>query len=689
MKMPGKFFAVTVLLISSALMPLAVAPATADPGPGATFAKANARTGLPDGWNPAPETYGVGETKNVEIPMADGVVLRADVRYPADASGAPATGPFPIVMTQTAYGKDSAGLMRLLSYDGIGPALDSALPSVVAVARQIADAAGYGDYFVKRGYISVVTDIRGTGSSGGQWSILQPQEREDSKRVVRWAAGLPNSTGQIGLWGLSYLGMSELLTAGVMEPGSPVKALFPLMAGNNAFQDLLEHDGYYNISFLASMLELPITALPQLDPILGLYREPDKMMSVFVDHLLSHLRPDGTWPSVLNALVDGDKAYNSPYWESRAIDNVLDQIAANDIPTYLIGGQYDLLQDGTPRTFAGLQNAFAGRPHAGPMPADANSTGRVQMLTGPWFHIQPGVQRNTEDIDMHAIQLAWFDRWLKNDHNGIDETETPLHAIDLNGNVIESATYPVREVPTQNLYLGADGQLVSDRPQYAEGSDRLNFSPFNTGTICNASFSRNFSGVYQLLASLFGADDPCAKFAPQGSLPPVLVNPSYTSTAFTEPTVLAGPIGATLYAVSNKPATAFEVTVQDIAPDGRATALTDGELTGDFRALDEARTWRAPDGSVQGAFHPGTRESVLPVVPGQVTEYNVKVRPAFHVFEPGHRLRVTLGTGDFPTHIFNPKQYPDLLGGVYDVQRNGGAASFLTVPLAGVSTMKG
>ncbi|MET9487720.1 hypothetical protein [Nocardia sp. NPDC006630] len=42
---------------------------------------------------------------------------------------------------------------------------------------------------------------------------------------------------------------------------------------------------------------------------------------------------------------------------------------------------------------------------------------------------------------------------------------------------------------------------MSDRPQDAEGSDRLNFSPFSTGTICNASFSRNFSllgGVYDV-----------------------------------------------------------------------------------------------------------------------------------------------------------------------------------------------
>ncbi|MFG1790127.1 CocE/NonD family hydrolase [Nocardia sp. NPDC049149] len=672
--------AVAVLAVASVL-PMAAPLALADPAPSTIFPKANSRTGLPDGWQPQPERYGVGEHKNVEIPMADGAVLRADVRYPTDASGAQAPGPFPIVLTQTAYGKDSAGPLRLLSYEGLGPLLEHALPTVIDVAKQVTDAAGYGDYFVKRGYLSVIVDIRGTGSSDGQWSILQPQEREDAKRVIRWAAGLPGSTGEIGLWGLSYLGMSELLAAGVMEPDSPIKALFPLMPGNHAFQDLLGHDGFFNIAFLSSMLAVPITALPQLDPILGLYREPGKLLSVFVDHLKTHFWADGTWPSLIGALLDGDKLYNGPYWESRAIDNVVEQIAANDIPTYLIGGQYDLLQDGTPRTFAGLQNAYAGRSHNGPMPATAQSSGRYQMLTGPWFHIQPGVQRNA-DLDLHAIQLAWFDRWLKNDHNGIDETTTPLHAIDMDGNVIESATYPVREAPARNLYLADGGRLSTEHPVTQSGSDRVTFSPMNAGTICNATFSRNFSGVYELLTTLVGVDDPCGQFPAHPDVPGLLDNPQYTTDVFTEPTVLAGPIGATLFATSSTPASAFSVTVQDIAPDGAATALTDGQLAGNYRALDDARTWRTEDGSVLGAFHPGSRDSLLAMVPGQVTEYNVKIRPVFHVFQPGHRLQVTIGSGDAPTHILNPKDYPALLGGVYDIQRIDGAASLLTVPLA-------
>lgn len=616
--------------------------------------------------------------------MADGVVLRADVRYPTNPDGSPATGPFPIVMTQTAYGKDSTGLLRILSYDWLGPVLDRILPTGVEVLRQVADAAGYGDYFVRRGYIQVILDLRGTGSSGGQWSILNPQERDDSKRALEWAAQLPNSTGEIGLYGLSYLGMSGLLAAGVLEEGGPVKALFPLMPGNNLFQDILNHDGFYNIAFLAAYLWFPNTLLPEIDPILGLYQQPEKMLEVVVDHLLSNVAPDGSWLSVISALSDGDKAYSGPYWESRAIDNVLEKLADNDIPTYLIGGQYDLLQDGTPRTFSALQNAWAGRPHGGPMPGDARSTGRFQLLFGPWFHVQPGIQNTTTDIDLHAIALAWFDRWLKNDHNGIDETDTPLHAIDINGNVIESATYPVGAAPAQNLYLQTDGALSGEKPTGTAGSDRVTFSAINSGTICNRSFSQNFAGTYQLLARVFAVDDPCAAFVPQGDLPPVVDNPQYTTEPFTQRTALAGPIGATLFAISNKPASAFSVTVQDIAPDGTATALTEGQLAGNFRALDESRSWRTADGSLLGPFHPGRRESLVPVVPGEITEYNVKVRPAFHVFEAGHRLQLTIASGDAPTHILNPKDYPSLFGSSYDVLRTAQFSSHLTVPLTPV-----
>src|SRR5689334_21346479 len=58
-------------------------------------------------WKPGPETYGVSTTKNVPVTMKDGTVLRADVHYPADPkTGKPAAGTFPVIVTETAYGKD-------------------------------------------------------------------------------------------------------------------------------------------------------------------------------------------------------------------------------------------------------------------------------------------------------------------------------------------------------------------------------------------------------------------------------------------------------------------------------------------------------------------------------------------------------------------------------------------------------
>src|SRR5207244_13040872 len=62
------------------------------------------------GWQPGPEKYGVGQRQNVPVTMADGTVLRADVYFPTNPqTGAAAGGSFPVILTQTPYGKGSSG----------------------------------------------------------------------------------------------------------------------------------------------------------------------------------------------------------------------------------------------------------------------------------------------------------------------------------------------------------------------------------------------------------------------------------------------------------------------------------------------------------------------------------------------------------------------------------------------------
>jgi uncharacterized protein len=79
--------------------------------------------------------------------MSDGTVLRANVYYPA-VNGQAAAGPLSVLLTQTPYGKDSAGA--------------------------VGGATGEDADLVERGYIDVVADARGTGDSRGQFPEVTP-----------------------------------------------------------------------------------------------------------------------------------------------------------------------------------------------------------------------------------------------------------------------------------------------------------------------------------------------------------------------------------------------------------------------------------------------------------------------------------------------------------------------------------
>src|SRR5436309_710322 len=155
-----------------------------------------ASAGAAAGWQPEPATYGIGEHANVGVTMKDGTRLSANVYYPTDSSGQPAAGPFPVVMVQNPYGKDTAGYSS--GREGGGEA-----------STELAEVP----YLIQRGYIDVVVDVRGTGASNGSFDLLDPQQGRDGAELVNWAAKLPNSNGNVGLYGPSYMGIDQFMTA--------------------------------------------------------------------------------------------------------------------------------------------------------------------------------------------------------------------------------------------------------------------------------------------------------------------------------------------------------------------------------------------------------------------------------------------------------------------------------------------
>jgi uncharacterized protein len=609
-------------------------------------------------WTPESATYGVGELKNQQITMSDGTVLSANVYYPTDAStGQEASGSFPVILTQTPYGKDDGDLAG-------------------ASSSSLAELAGESDYLVERGYIQVVADVRGTGGSEGEWGLFDPVQGTDGATLVNWAAALPHSDGKVGLLGASYLGIDQFATAVDAGP-THVKAMFPIIAGNDLYRDTAYAGGFPDIEFDAFYLGLT----GSLNTLLPASEGNNDLVTAETDHI--HDLSDFDVQLLTNAETGGDEAYDASYWAARNPANEIAQIVKDGIPAFLVGGWYDLFQRGELLNYSSFQNAWDNRPVLAPMQPDQPVTPDYQLIQGPWYHVTAGTGLDYHGLDLNGVELAWFDHWLKGVDTGITDTSTPLHLEDLaTGRYEDVSRYPLDQATPTTYYLRAGSDLSVSTPPASSSTDELVWD--GSEIPCTTSTEQWAAGLGVFTLSYFGIKDPCTQNSSPSQAGPG--TQSYTTAPFKQATTLAGPIGATLYATSTTTDTEWVVQVSDVAPDGSATPLTSGLLEGNQRALDSSMTWDAPDGQPLLPYHPYTKAAQTPVVPGQVTRYDVEVFPTYDTLEAGHRLRITIATSDFPHVLPEATQLPDLTGGVYQLEHSATYPSSVELPLISAQT---
>lgn len=608
-------------------------------------------------WKPEAPVYGTASKNDIAVPGAGGTTIRVNEIYPTLASGAPAPGTFPVLLTMTPYGKQQGG---------------SSAPGSAGQPGGGSPTGGSDNYLVQRGYIEVVMDVRGTGDSNGQWGLFDPVQTQDAIHVLDWAAHLPNSTGVVGTYGPSYLGIDQMLLAGAVGKNSPLKAIFPMVAANDIYRDTAFMGGLVDFEFGETYLGLT-GALNTANPVGDAASDPQllgDLAGIETDHANGLASYHAA--STANILAGGDEDYDGTYWQQRNPANVLSKIVANGIPAYLVGGEFDLFQNGEPLNYAGLQNAYAGRPTTAPMASGQHVTGRYQLLDGPWEHL------NGSSVDVDPLELEWFDTWLKHEPTGMGSTPTPLHYYDLGtGAFQETTTYPFTQATPATYYFGAGGTLTTARPTAATaGSDQVVWSP--TGAPCGRPVDQWSMGAVSITASEAGVLAPCVDADNLTQAGPW--STTYSTAPLARPATLAGPITATVYAAANTPQTEWVAEVEIVTPNGTSYPLTEGALLGSLRATTPARTWTS-DGATIYPYHPYTQASASPVTPGATEKYEIQVFPTLATIPAGDQLRVTISTTDAPHLVPIPAQLQQLAGGVYDIQRTPVAPSSLTVEL--------
>ena len=455
---------------------------------------------------------------DVPVTASDGTILRVNVIWPADASGQRASGTFPVLLTMTPYGKGTASSSAVGSASSPGGA---------------SPTGGEDAYLVERGFIEVVLDVRGTGDSQGSWGLFDPVQQQDAIDVVNWAAHLPGSSGEVGTFGPSYLGINQLLLAGAEKPGSPLKAIFPVVAANDIYRDTAFMGGLIDFEFSEAYLGLT-AGLNTATPVTDTTTDPQllsDLASIESDHASGLASYHAA--TTANVLSGGDEAYDSNaadsggtpgYWGQRNPKDVLANVVANGIPAYLVGGEFDIFQNGEPTNYAALQNLYAGRSADAPMAPGQPTTGRYQLIDGPWEHL------NGSSVDLDTLELEWFDTWLKGEATGMADTPTPLHYYDLgSGSFDETTTYPFAGSAPHTYYFGPSGTLTDTAPAASNGgTDTVAFS--TAGSPCGRPVDQWSMGGISIASSESGILTPCTDEDNTSQVPGY--STSYTTAPF-------------------------------------------------------------------------------------------------------------------------------------------------------------
>jgi uncharacterized protein len=514
--------------------------------------------------------------KTVMVRMRDGVRLATDVYRPA-RGGQAVEGRFPVLVTRSPYNKNGER------------------------AR--------AEFFARHGYVFVAQDCRSFFASEGRF---EPMVREgaDGYDTIEWAAAQSWANGRVGTTGASYLALVQY--AAMVERPPHLQVVYAAVGPIDYYGDAAWRGGVPSLGWpvwianaaagnVSNAERKHVLEATVRDPAEWLRQSPPQRASLFEgspDHRAAY-----------------EKFYRHPtfdeYWRRPGFwpGGFADRM--KNVPVLLVSGWYDTFAEPTLRLFGALS---------------ARRAASVHVVMGPWPHAygkrECGNALFPDDatLDERSLQLAWFDRWLRD--AGRQPMNTPVRYFVMGGGSghtagqlqpgglwKESKSWPPPGAQQSVLYLDDKGGLARSAPA-ATGSFSYDFDPADPTPVVGGRY-RN-ACIVDVDSSALRDRKDFVRF----------------STAPLDAALeIAGPLSVELNVRTSARDADFIVRLVDVWPDGYAAPVAEGQIRLSRRGPGHRREQVRPGADYMVTLDLGVTALLVPA---------------------GHKLRLDLTSAAFP-----------------------------------------
>jgi putative CocE/NonD family hydrolase len=445
-------------------------------------------------------------------------------------------------------------------------------------------------YFARHGYMTVKVDIRGTGASQGSTPPREYSdiELDDAVEIIRQLAEMPESNGNVAMWGISWSGFNSIQVA--MRRPPQLKAIIAMHASDDLYHDDIHYvDGVLHLDpyhmFINHELGLPRTPRYRIDE----------------DYFAKRFDREPWLLTYLSEQQDGD------FWRRKSLRfQGYDKI---DIPVYLIGGLNDGYRDTVIRMLENL-------------------SGPVRAEIGPWGHSSPDDGVPGPNFEWQDEAMEWLSPWLTPErsiaearnrgsskssrHRKLMTFVRDGHEPDLDQQTSPGSwrvfDWPATGSTAKKLFLAPGGRLLS-RVSKSAGRNRCASVDRLTATASSGTAAGWWWG--ETTADMRNDDSESLVYDK-------IVN---------EPIQIVGLPEVSLRVASKNVRANWSLRLEDVSPSGKVTLIT-GALINGAHLID--------------------RLSTHELEPGKVYDLKTKLHFTTWTFQKGHRVRLAVSNAQFP-----------------------------------------